>query len=139
VQRTIGTYEEITALPLRFVIVDEDNDIVPAGFERWQQLPILPDANGKVVTIKTGKLPRDKSKTMILGFTQGTPEEVCVMLNGVQVSGFFPIETPKPESAMVKDTRCYAAPVLLTDAVQEVKISSQSQGVVITWLEFDVR
>ena len=124
---------------MRFVIVDEDNDIVPAGFERWQQLPIIPDAEGKSVIFHTGKLPEDKKKTLIIGFTQGKPHDVTVKINEEVIAGFVPIDTPKPESAMVKDTRCYAAAVTLRDEIQNITITAENTENVITWLEIDVR
>jgi len=139
VQKTLGTYEEITSLPMRFIVVDEDNDIVPAGFERWQQLPVIPDDEGKCIVFKTGYLPADKSATLILGFIEGSADDVEVTLNGKEICGFKPCDTPKPESAMVKGTLCCKTEVSLKEKEQKLVFKAAEGRAVITWVELDVR
>ena len=140
VQKTIGSYEDIVKRPLRFVVIDEDHDIFPVGTERWKQLPIIPD-DEKTITIKTGKLPKDKTVRLILAFDEGTPADTEVLINEKSVSTLMPCTPPYPNhSAYTDGAKCYDAIVTLDSDTQNITIKKTAKNrVVISWLELDVR
>lgn len=140
IQRTIGTYEDTVSHPLRFVIIDEDEDICPVGCERWVQLPIIPE-DEKTITIKTGNLPKDKTVRIILAFDEGTPSDTEVLINEKSVSTLMPCTPPDPNhSAYTDGAKCYDAVVTLDSDTQNITIKKTTKNkVVISWLELDVR
>ncbi len=137
---TIGSYDYTVSHPLRFVIIDEDDDICPVDCKRWQQLPIIPE-DEKTITIKTGKLPKDKTVRLILAFDEGTPEDVEVSINRKSVGALSPCAAPEPEFSAYSDgAKCYDTVVALDSYTQNIRIKRTSENrVVISWLELDVR
>ncbi len=140
IQCTIGSYDDIVKHPIRFVIIDEDDDICPVGCKRWQQLPIIPE-DEKTITIKTGKLPKDKTVRLILAFDEGKPEDVEVSINGNSVGALTSCVAPEPEfSAYTDGAMCYDAIVSFDSDTQNITIKKTTANkVVISWLELDVR
>ena len=139
VQCTVGDYETTVSRSLRFVTINEDNAaIVPEEYPHFHPIPMsLSNYGAKEIAFKVGRLPSDKQVRLILGFTEGAPCDVQILVNGAPVE-MAPVPTPAPESAMAKGSVCYAAAVPLY-ALYDVSFRVADKPVTISWIELEAR
>lgn len=140
VQCTVGDYETTVSRSLRFVTINEDNAaIVPEEYPHFHPIPMsLANYGAKEIAFRTGILPSDKKVRLILGFTEGAPCDVQILVNGTPVE-MTPIATPEPSSAMAKGTVCYAAPLPGGCALYDVAFRVADKPVTLSWIEIDAR
>ncbi len=141
VQRTVGDYETTVSRSLRFVTINEDNAaIVPEELPHFRPLPMrLWNYKASSISFNTGRLPSDKQLHLILGFTEGSPADVRILVNGAPVGEMTEIPTPSPESAMAKGTVCYAAVIPGKQERYELSFRVASAPITVSWIEIDAR
>lgn len=143
VQYTLGTAEEMLALPLRFITVCEDREMAPKleGFAPFTPLPLYPEKETKKeLYLATGPLPADKKRALLIGLVGGTPADLSLTLNGKPLTALSEIPMPYPASAAAKGTVCYAAPIeeradVYTVTFQKITDANLS----VSWFEIDAR
>ena len=89
---TCGEKEKILNSPRRHIIMYQE--IYPEGFKPYKPLPIKLEGNtaAETVTVHTGFIPDNKEAYLILGFTEGTPSDVEIKVNGAILTDFAPTE-----------------------------------------------
>jgi hypothetical protein len=141
VQRTVGDYETTVSHSLRFVTINEDcAAIVPEDLPHFRPLPMrLWNYKASAISFRVGALPTDKQVRLILGFTEGSPADVKILVNGAPIGEMAAIPTPAPESAMAKGSVCYAAPLPTGCELYELSFRVASAPITISWIEIDAR
>jgi len=87
--RRCGSAETVFTTPRRHIIMFQD--IAPVGYARFQPLPLLIDAGQKKeISLPVGYVPCSAKAKLILGFSTGSLETVCVCVNGTKCDNWMP-------------------------------------------------
>ena len=140
------SYDTIYESAVRFPIISEGDEHCAGCPTVWRPLPAEITKEEKIFTIRTGKIPRGKKISVIVGFMNGAAD-FSITVNGNKIEGFK--ENPidfiegigwQPGAVVPKGTKCYRATFdesILDSPVQTVKISSDASGQMLTWLEIN--
>lgn len=82
INKTCGMTETILERPYRHVVTYQD--IAPVGYTPWQPLPIAAAKEPVQLDIRLGQVPADRTTALLVGFTEGSPEDVEITVNGQQ-------------------------------------------------------
>ena len=80
INRTCGAVETILEKPYRHIVTYQD--IAPMGYSPWQPLPVRVTKEPVHLEIRLGKIPEDRKTALLLGFTEGIPEDIEIAVNG---------------------------------------------------------
>jgi len=141
---TCGSLEQMQKLPMRYVLIEQESDMCPAGFTPWQPLPLTVDEKETKLFLKTAEIPAGKCVYLIVGFSVGSPKTTKIRLNGDLCTDYKRIsldlsdcmETPQPTNYISPDTLCYAfkPDTVHPDGRFELSFSS-SEPAKIEWIE----
>ena len=135
---TCYSLDVIESLPVRYTIMEQEDRMIPQGFKGDQPLPINLSEKKEKLEIKTAHIGKGRDVSVVLGFTEGTPDLCEILLNGEKCSGFTEIEIPEPKKAVPLGTRCFRCNVTKVDGLKQVfEFSGKESGIV--WVEIEVK
>lgn len=138
VQRTCGSLEEIMKHSIRYVVIGQEETMAPRGTEPCMPLPMKLSGNRSEIVINTADIPKEKNASLIIGFSEGTPDTCEILLNGEACTDFEQIDTPEPKNAMDENTVCYKCRTEFANRRKQ-KLEFKSEHATISWIEIDVR
>ena len=137
VNRTCGEIGTAAASSRRHIVTWQDS--VPEGAEGWKPLPMR---EGEV-PIRTGRLTAGRKAALLLGFSEGGPEDVCIRVNGREMGPFLPCEggaldEGRKDPFVPEGSRLYRAE-LADDGEPVRRITfSDSRGAELSYMEIEV-
>ncbi len=140
VQKTCATIEEIYNHRTRCIVMCQEKATCPEGFERWMPLPLeLVDGETKSISLRTGKIPDDKKVKLVLGFDEGSPNNLKILLNGENIADFKECKIEEPENVISEKTKCYFAFIkAMSETEQSIQFLAKDGKKVISWAEIIV-
>ncbi len=140
VQKTCATIEEIYNHRTRCVVIGQEKATCPNGYERWMPLPLeMAIGDSKSLSIRTGKIPENKKVKLILGFDEGAPHELKILLNGENITGFNECEIEEPKNVISENAKCYSVPIKTgKQNEQKIQFVAQNGNAIISWVEIVV-
>lgn len=111
-----GDPAAILASPRRHIVMYQD--IAPEGCESYRPLPMAVSGEEKKLTVYTGEIPEEKEAKLILGFSEGTPTNTHITVNGIPQKEFRPAEIKflvDDEVTRLKNVKTFSGEITLCD------------------------
>jgi len=148
--RRIGNGETIFNTRRRHVVMFQEQEIVPAGFEAYHPLPMsLSRDETKELSLPIGYVPDGKSARLIIGLSYGTEKNLEILLNGVlcdtltecDAETLVSLESFEPGSRMIgKDTTLYMVKIPAESLLRyNLTFTARYDDVEIEYVEVDIQ
>ena len=139
-------YEAFHRSAVRFVLIPQSTEGYAKVAPVWQPIPTPVTAEGKSFELRTGPIPDGKKLSLILGFKNYTGG-AKVTVNGYECRDFVKTSLDFIEGIGYQkagytepDTVCYKCSldgVPMDELIQKIKISSDSEAEILTWVEIN--
>lgn len=130
-----GDKETIFSTPRRHAVMYQD--IAPEGFEAYRPLPLVSKGKKSEVSVMTGRVPYGKRAELYVAFSEGSPDDTEICVNGIRCSGFAGAVIPMlPPEANISDMVWKCDITLDGDQVQTV--SFMSENAVVNYVEIKI-
>ncbi|MBE6542356.1 MAG: hypothetical protein E7672_07915 [Ruminococcaceae bacterium] len=88
--RRIGEADTIYSTRRRHIIMFQEQETVPAGYEAFHPLPVeISSGQTKEISLPIGYVPNGKKARLLIGFSYGKPSDAEIIVNGKLCSTFI--------------------------------------------------
>ncbi len=146
---TCKNLDSVEKNPMRYIVTRQD--IAPHGFQKYEPLPIPIDKNGKTITLKLGRLSKNRKVTLIVGYQGIRPEDVTLISSGKKYEK-MKRENPKPHDPYAEpkefSLHCGCGYVPAGTVTYKTQIETRTDGIysleflgscgAVNYIEFDI-